>query len=128
MNARKLLPLLLFSPLTGAWAATAAQDGGTLRAGADYYSIQLASGASAASLQPRLAMLTSAAAPYARIDRRGGVFILRVGFWQNRSDADALQARISLISDGEDRPLIGGSCRLSKRRVCLCDPVISLRS
>ena len=54
-------------------------------AGKDYYSVQLLSGKSAAALQDALAQL--AGQPYARIDKRGGVYILRVGFWENREEA-----------------------------------------
>ncbi|MBI2316558.1 MAG: SPOR domain-containing protein, partial [Betaproteobacteria bacterium] len=53
--------------------------------GKDYYSVQLLSGKSAAALQGSLAQL--AGQPYARIDKRGAVYILRVGFWESREEA-----------------------------------------
>jgi len=64
-------------------------------AGKDYYSVQLLSGKSAAALQNSLAQL--AGQPYARIDRRGGVYILRVGFWKSREEA--VQAAQALLPD-----------------------------
>ncbi len=54
--------------------------------GKDYFSVQLASGKSAAALQKSLALL--AGQPYARIDKRGAEYILRVGFWESREEAE----------------------------------------
>ena len=55
-------------------------------AGRDYYSVQLRSAASAAALQPALASLRDQ--PYARIDKRGDAYALRIGRWQDRAAAE----------------------------------------
>ena len=82
MNARHGMLILALVGLAGApgasWSAQPV-------AGKDYYSVQLLSGKSAAALQDSLAQL--AGQPYARIDKRGGVYILRVGFWESREEA-----------------------------------------
>ena len=82
MNSRSgllMLAVIALASLPGAsWSAQPV-------VGKDYYSVQLASGKSAADLQKSLALL--AGQPYARIDQRGAVYILRVGFWESREEA-----------------------------------------
>jgi len=92
MNSRDGILMLALVWLAGAPSASwSAQP----VAGKDYYSVQLLSGKSAAALQNSLAQL--AGQPYARIDRRGGVYILRVGFWESREEA--VQAAQALLPD-----------------------------
>jgi hypothetical protein len=78
----KILPLAaavaLALPVTP-WAAD-------LLAGHDYYSVQLLSAKSPAALQSSLAQLKHADA---RIDKRGGEYALRVGYWDNRAQAES---------------------------------------
>jgi len=59
--------------------------GSQLVAGQDYHSVQLLSGTSAAVLQKSLARV--AGEPYARIDKRGVGYALRVGYWNTRAEA-----------------------------------------
>ena len=90
MNSRDGILILALVGLAGApdasWSAQPV-------AGKDYYSVQLLSGKSAAALQNSLAQL--AGQPYARIDKRGAAYILRVGFWESREEA--VQAAQALL-------------------------------
>lgn len=84
---------ILILALVGLAGAPGASWSAQPVAGKDYYSVQLLSGKSAAALQNALAQL--AGQPYARIDKRGAVYILRVGFWESREEA--VQAAQSLL-------------------------------
>ena len=64
-----------------------------LVAGQDYHSVQLLSGTSVAVLRESLARV--AGEPYARIDKRGAAYALRVGYWDTR--AEAVQAAKALL-------------------------------
>ncbi len=55
-------------------------------AGWDYYSVQLQSAKTPAILQELLALVADQ--PYARIDKRGELYALRVGFWASRAEAE----------------------------------------
>jgi len=61
--------------------------------GQDYYSVQLLSGTSAAVLQESLALVADQ--PYARIEKRGAEYMLRVGYWESRDEA--VQAANALL-------------------------------
>ncbi len=67
--------------------------GSQLVVGQDYHSVQLLSGTSAAVLQESLARVADQ--PYARIDKRGAAYALRVGYWDSR--AEAVQAAKALL-------------------------------
>ncbi len=67
--------------------------GAQLVVGQDYHSVQLLSGTSAAAMQESLALV--AGEPYARIDKRGAGYALRVGYWGSREEA--LQAAKALL-------------------------------
>ena len=54
--------------------------------GRDYYTVQLLSAAAPAELQASLAHVADQ--PYARIDKRGMLYALRVGFWESREEAE----------------------------------------
>ena len=67
--------------------------GAQLVVGQDYHSVQLLSGTSADVLQESLALIADE--PYARIDKRGAGYALRVGYWESR--AEAVQAARALL-------------------------------
>src|SRR3972149_4078756 len=79
----------LFGILVLAVVALAAipreSSGAPLVVGQDYYSVQLLSGTSAAVLQESLALVADQ--PYARIEKRGAEYTLRLGFWESREEA-----------------------------------------
>lgn len=83
MNRRRGILMLVAGAL--ACVSCASWSAAELIAGRDYFSVQLRSGKSAAALQESLARLADQ--PYARIDKRGDVYILRVGFWSSREEA-----------------------------------------
>ena len=93
MIPRGLILILAAAALAGMpHAARAAEPA----VGKDYFSVQLMSGKSAAALQKSLALL--AGQPHARIDQRGDVYILRVGFWESREEAEqAAQALLPIF-------------------------------
>ena len=67
-------------------------------AGRDYYSVQLRSTRTSAVLQESLALVADQ--PYARIDKRGELYALRVGFWESREEAE--QAARALLPKFRD--------------------------
>lgn len=75
--------LAVFSSL----AAAAPQQG------RDYYSIQFLSGSASSKLQAAAAKL-SGKLPYVRVEDRQGVFVLRAGFWENETEAQAALAAV----------------------------------
>ena len=84
MSSQRLLGILMLAIF--ALAGTVRESrGAQLVVGQDYHSVQLLSGTSAAVLQGSLALVADQ--PYARIERQGSEFVLRVGFWENRGEA-----------------------------------------
>jgi len=92
VSSQRLFGILIFAVV--ALAAVPRESwGAELVVGQDYHSVQLLSGTSAAVLQDSLALVANQ--PYARIDKRGAGYALRVGYWDTR--AEAVQAAKALL-------------------------------
>jgi cellulose synthase operon protein C len=86
MRVRRVLPQYIALACLGmARAAYCAGPPEQTAASGDYYSVQLLSAPSAAPLRTPLTRV--AQQPFARIERRGNAYALRVGLWRNRDEA-----------------------------------------
>ncbi len=65
------------------WASSHAGD--VPMAGQDYYSLQIASGKDAKALEKLVGRYN--ALPFVRIESRGGLYVLRAGFWESQQAA-----------------------------------------
>ncbi|MBI2318571.1 MAG: SPOR domain-containing protein [Betaproteobacteria bacterium] len=97
MSSQRLFGILILAVVALA-AIPRESSGAPLVVGQDYHSVQLLSGTSVAVLQESLARV--AGEPYARIDKRGAGYALRVGYWDSR--AEAVQAAKALLPKFRD--------------------------
>ncbi|MBI2293430.1 MAG: polysaccharide export protein EpsE [Betaproteobacteria bacterium] len=84
MSSQRLFGILVLAVVALA-AIPRESSGAPLVVGQDYYSVQLLSGTSAAVLQESLALVADQ--PYARIEKRGAEYTLRLGYWESRDEA-----------------------------------------
>ena len=84
MSSQRLFGILVLAVVALA-AIPRESSGAPLVVGQDYYSVQLLSGTSAAVLQESLALVADQ--PYARIEKRGAAYTLRLGYWESRDEA-----------------------------------------
>ena len=88
--------------------------------GQDYYSVQLLSGTSAAVLQESLALVADQ--PYARIEKRGAEYMLRVGYWESRDEAvQAANALLPRFRGAHTRIAPYARCDCCRRRRATAD-------
>ncbi len=95
-TSHRVIATCLALSATGIAAAAFASSGP--QAGADYHSIQIASSPTVAVLERQF--VRYAELPYLRIEKRGGLHVLRAGFWASSDEARSVSAaRADLVGN-----------------------------